>query len=430
MANSNAAMNSLEKFNQALLKINKCNLIDQGNLEEALKFITEVAAETLGVARASLWVYNSDRTAIICKDLYEANKHSHSAGLELLEKDFPRYFKFIREERTLSAHNAQTDPATSEFTESYLKPLGIVSMIDAPVRINGEMMGIVCHEHVGQPRQWSVEDETFAGAIADYVGRAFESFQRNEALVELKVRQQQITQSAKMAALGEMAGGIAHEINNPLQVLVTAAENLMELADQEEVDKDYLRKMSQMVMKTAMRIEKTVKGLRFFARENSKDGKDTVDLKTIIDDTLAFCRERMITHGVQLDVQIPEGSMLIYSNPVGISQVLLNLLNNAYDAIVETEAPWIQVVAERKGDRVLISVTDSGSGLPQEIKDRIMEPFFTTKPLGKGTGLGLSVSKGIVESHSGRLFIDDNCPNTRFVIDIPGDIPEELQRAA
>jgi signal transduction histidine kinase len=416
---------SLEKFNSALLKINKCNFVDRGNLEQALHFITEVAAETMGVARVSVWTYNDDRSAIICRNLFELDKNLHSSGLELYRKDFPRYFAFLKEERSLAAHDARIDPATSEFAEVYLKPLGIVSMLDAPIRINGELMGVVCQEQIGRLRHWSIEEETFAGAIADYVGRAFESFQRNEALSELKIRQLQITQSAKMAALGEMAGGIAHEINNPLQVLVTAAENLMELSDSKEVDKAYLKKMSQMVMKTAMRIEKTVKGLRFFARENSKDGKDMVDLKNIIEDTLSFCRERMITHGVQLEVNIPDEAMVIYSNPVGISQVVLNLLNNAYDAVVESEGPWIRVSAERTpGGQVLVMVTDSGHGLPPEIKDRIMEPFFTTKAFGKGTGLGLSVSKGIIESHQGRLFLDDNCPNTRFVIELPGDLPE------
>ncbi|MCB0408081.1 MAG: GAF domain-containing protein, partial [Bdellovibrionales bacterium] len=203
---------SLVKFNEALLKLNKSNFVDRGSITEALHFITEVAAESLNIDRASIWLYNEDQSAIICSDLFEKSKQLHSSGVELFKKDFPKYFEYLQEERTLPASNAHTDPATFEFSEVYLKPLGINSMLDAPIRINGIVMGVVCNEHIGDFHTWTVEEQTFAGAIADYVGRAYESFERFEALQKIKEQQIQITQSAKFAALGEMAGGIAHEI--------------------------------------------------------------------------------------------------------------------------------------------------------------------------------------------------------------------------
>jgi C4-dicarboxylate-specific signal transduction histidine kinase len=105
--------------------------------------------------------------------------------------------------------------------------------------------------------------------------------------------------------------------------------------------------------------------------------------------------------------------------PVQLSQVFLNLLNNAFDAIEGAPSPWIRVELYSEDDFIEVSVTDSGPGVAKEIRSRIMEPFFTTKPLGKGTGLGLSVSAGIMKAHHGSLFLDETSPNTRFVVRMP-----------
>ena len=105
--------------------------------------------------------------------------------------------------------------------------------------------------------------------------------------------------------------------------------------------------------------------------------------------------------------------------PNEVSQVLLNLLNNSYDAVEELEDKWIQVVTSIKNDKVCISVIDSGNGISQEIANEIMQPFFTTKPIGKGTGLGLSISKNLLESQQGELIIDHESANTKFDILLP-----------
>jgi C4-dicarboxylate-specific signal transduction histidine kinase len=105
--------------------------------------------------------------------------------------------------------------------------------------------------------------------------------------------------------------------------------------------------------------------------------------------------------------------------------VLLNLLNNAFDAVCDLPKPWVQVEANAVGNHVEISVTDSGSGIPAEIRNRIMQPFFTTKEAGKGTGLGLSISHGIASEHGGKLYIDEQSPHTRFVLVLPSRQEEE-----
>lgn len=134
--------------------------------------ITEAAAKTLDVARASIWFYDKGKTGITCIDLFEKGPNKHSDGVVLAAKDFPSYFRGLLEERTIAADDAHTHPMTREFSEVYLKPLGINSMLDVPIWVEGEMVGVVCHEHVGPTRKWTADEENFAylmGTIAALV---------------------------------------------------------------------------------------------------------------------------------------------------------------------------------------------------------------------------------------------------------------------
>jgi two-component system sensor histidine kinase/response regulator len=131
--------------------------------------VTEAAARTLDVARASIWFYDQAKSGITCIDLYEKDAKKHSDGVSLAAKDFPAYFRGLLEERTIAADDAHTHPMTREFSQVYLTPLGINSMLDVPIWVEGEMVGVVCHEHVGPARTWTPDEENFAylmGTIA------------------------------------------------------------------------------------------------------------------------------------------------------------------------------------------------------------------------------------------------------------------------
>ena len=140
-----------------------------------------------------------------------------------------------------------------------------------------------------------------------------------------------------------------------------------------------------------------------------------------MNDTLALCSERFKAHGVNLQVEDLREDISFAGRPVQISQVLLNLLNNAHDAIEALAEKWIKVSFKNLEDRIRICVIDSGSGIPENVREKMMQPFFTTKAIGKGTGLGLSVSKGIIDEHQGVLTVDHTCPNTCFVIELSKD---------
>lgn len=237
------------------------------------------------------------------------------------------------------------------------------------------------------------------------------------------IREQQtlLITSSKMSALGEMAGGVAHEINTPLAVISMRVEQMEECLRDGDLDAlDFMNSLT-VIKKVTNRIASIVSGLRYFAREGLRAVAQNAKVSIIIEETLSFCRERFANHGVQLEIENDDfyDSLEVQCRAVEISQVILNLLNNAYDAIQSLNNRWIRISVFDRGEFVEISVTDSGSGIPKDLQDRIMQPFFTTKDIGKGTGLGLSISKGIIDTHQGKLYLDSNSPNTKFTLLLP-----------
>ncbi|WP_413581611.1 sensor histidine kinase [Bdellovibrio sp. HCB288] len=224
--------------------------------------------------------------------------------------------------------------------------------------------------------------------------------------------------SAKLASLGEMAGGIAHEINTPLNVILLSAEQQMELMEDPQLNKSLMKESIEKVQSTTNRIAAIVRGLRTFARDGAKDPIEPVPLQMLIDNTLSLCYEKFKLNNVDLRLP-PVTDLVLHCRPVQISQVLLNLLNNAFEAIRELPEKWIAIEIKDLGEIIEIRITDSGSGIPAEIQAEIFRPFYTTKEIGKGTGLGLSISRGLIEAHHGQLFVDTNHQQTSFVIHLP-----------
>jgi hypothetical protein len=177
---------TLKKQNEVLLKLTKSETIDSGDLEASVKEITEAATEALGCERSSVWFYTEDNHSIRSMDLFQKAQILHSSGAELFAKDFPAYFKYLSEERVLGADNAHTDPSTHEFSKAYLTPLNIKSMLDAPIRLHGKMVGVICNETVGEFRNWTQEELNFSASLADLISRAIEAQIRKKAEDEIK----------------------------------------------------------------------------------------------------------------------------------------------------------------------------------------------------------------------------------------------------
>jgi C4-dicarboxylate-specific signal transduction histidine kinase len=238
--------------------------------------------------------------------------------------------------------------------------------------------------------------------------------EKAQLLIEAEMK---LMNSAKMSALGEMAGGVAHEINTPLATILLIADQQMERPPEDLMDFESTQGAFKTVAKAAQHISKIVQGLRFFSRDSSVDPFINTDVAKVVDDTVLLCAERFKTHGLRLEVE--KTSVFVSCRPVQIAQVLLNLLNNSFHAVQTQSDKWIRVSVKDNNGSVEISVTDSGSGIAPEVRSKIFQPFFTTKDVGEGTGLGLSISKGIVESHKGTLTLEEKSPHTCFLLRIP-----------
>lgn len=229
---------------------------------------------------------------------------------------------------------------------------------------------------------------------------------------------QMLLESSKFVALGQMAGGVAHEINNPLTIIQGYCEGLtIQLAKPDRDEKKIIQYI-ETIQKGTFRISGIVKGLLSFSREAKQDPAKDENLCDLIDETLFFSSERFKLLDIRLEIDIPK-ELIVHCRATQLSQVLVNLLNNGADAISELSDKWMRIEATEEASHVVVAVTDSGPGIDLEAQKRLFDPFFSTKEVGKGTGLGLSVSKGILESHGGSLEIDNGSPNTRFVLRIP-----------
>lgn len=234
----------------------------------------------------------------------------------------------------------------------------------------------------------------------------------------LKKQTMMMIQSAKMSTLGEMASGIAHEINNPLTIIQGTIHLVKKMIAGPDYNPDMVLEKLDRVETTTVRISKIIKGLLHFSRDTVDSKLEQVRLKDIINDTIDMCSERLRLNDIELRLEL-KTDVMIECKPIQISQALLNLINNSYDAILGSNEAWIKISLDNEGEKILLSVTDSGQGIREDIVDKVLQPFFTTKEPGKGTGLGLSISKGLIETHGGDLYYDKNSKNTKFSIRLP-----------
>ncbi len=171
---------------KALAALMHSEALSRGDVAGALQLVTEIASQVLRVERASVWRFREDRGALECVDLFQRTPRRHDEGGTLVASSNPRYFDALAEERSIAVADALADPRTTDFAEDYLRRHGISAMLDAPVFVRGNMVGVVCHEHVGEKRSWQPWEELVAGSIADFVALALEAAERNLAKQQLE----------------------------------------------------------------------------------------------------------------------------------------------------------------------------------------------------------------------------------------------------
>ena len=282
--------------------------------------------------------------------------------------------------------------------------------------------------------------------IANYSSIAIdnaESYETlNETLGQLQATQKQLIQSEKMASLGELTAGIAHEIQNPLNFVNNFSEVNTELIDEagQEIDKgnineakiilNDIRENEQKINHHGKRADAIVKGMLQHSRSSS-GVKEPTDINALCDEYLRLsyhglrAKDKSFNATMKTDFDASIGNINII--PQDIGRVVLNLLTNAFYVVdekkksgIENYEPTVSINTKKVGDKVLISVSDNGNGIPQKVLDKIFQPFFTTKPTGQGTGLGLSLSYDIIKAHGGEIKVETKeGEGTEFTIILP-----------
>ncbi len=309
--------------------------------------------------------------------------------------------------------------------------------------------------YVGNTVQLGEEEIKLIQSVADAFSTAYaryEDFNRLEAakqqvdktLVDLKQAQQQLVQSEKMASLGELTAGIAHEIQNPLNFVNNFSEVSNELIDEmmEEVAKGNYEEVKAIADDVKQNLEKInhhgkradgiVKGMLQHSRSSSAT-KEPTDINKLADEYLRLAyhglRAKDKTFNAIMKTEYDENIGKISLIPQDIGRVVLNLITNAFYVVTEKKnqqsngyEPTVTVSTKKDGDKVLVSVKDNGNGIPQKVLDKIFQPFFTTKPTGQGTGLGLSLSYDIVKAHGGELKVETaEGEGSEFTIQLPAN---------
>jgi len=385
-----------------------------GDLRGFQVLATRTAARLLGVERMSIWFFREDRKVLRCEHLYELTPDRHSSGQQLLASEFPRYFRALEEGRTVAADDAHTDPATSEFSALYLVPEGINSMLDAPIRRGGEVVGVVCHEHVGPRRTWTSDECEFAASLADFVARELEAHERRQAEAALRSAQQELlrqqwqatqqvedqlarakdelVRQTRLATVGQVAASIAHELRNPLEAIDKAEYSLSrQLRDGPTRVARYLE-----IIRHEVRAADAIVSDLLEASAAKLPLKQAVPLAEAVREAFGRVKD---TDAVRLRLDFLPDPFLVQADAGQLRQVLSNLFSNAVDAMDRKGKIFVQ--ARRADGFDIVTIRDDGAGVSREVGQRVFEPLFTTK--AKGTGLGLSICRQIVEGHGGTI---------------------------
>jgi signal transduction histidine kinase len=396
-------------YESARLRLARLRVDGGASLRPAFQEAARLAANTLGVERVSIWLFVENRSAIRCYELYERVRDEHSEGFVLHRHAYPAYFDALEHQRAIAAEDARTHEATREFRASYLEPLDIHSMLDAPIFQGGEVAGVVCHETIGHRRAWSPEDCAFAASVADAVALQVEAAARHDAETALEAHEAYVFELRKMEALGRLAAGVAHDFRNILSVVLGHAR----LIEGDGGATDRIKEQAQRIVSAADRGVELTKELTVCGREDTSEEKaHAVRVPQVVEQ---FKDVMTQTVGRKIDLVIEPATTPGWAliSPSRLERVVLNLVANARDAMpsggtitLATTEKKVAGGAGPPGAYVVLEVRDDGRGMDEEIRRHIFEPFFTTKHADTNAGLGLSVVYRIVEACGGFLHVE------------------------
>jgi signal transduction histidine kinase len=399
------------------------------DLEKVLNRIVEAAVFVTGAEEGSLLLVDKHTGELYLR-----------AARNLGEK-FARGFR-LKVEQSIAGQVVKTGQPILQSTqeEETLKVKTgylVKSLLNVPLKAKDEVIGVLTVNNKLSPRPFTDNDVHLLSALADYAtiaivnAQLYEEIKRwgeelehkvEERTQELRATQEQLLQSEKLASIGQLAAGVAHEINNPMGVILGFAQGILKTLPEDNP----LRKPLTTMEKESLRCKRIVQNLLDFARHSEPTPSPT-NINELIDSFCDLVEHQTSLQNIKLVKGYDPALPSIMADPNQLQQVFINIMLNAYQAM--PEGGTLHITTRTVGSELQVIFADTGTGIPPESIQNIFDPFFTTKEVGEGTGLGLSVSYGIVKAHGGDIEVESQVgKGTTFIIKLPLDKSEGDER--
>ena len=393
--------------NVALVTLARNKALNRGDLKAALREIMEVSAQTLEISRSSVWLYDDTGSTLQCLDLFERDINLHSEGFKLPATKAPSYFRALAKDQAIIARDVYQDPRMRELTEFYFAPLDIISLLDTPIRLGGQIIGVMCLEVTRIPRDWTFQEQNFAVSLTDLISLAIEAKERKRA---------EVANLAKSQFLGKMS----HELKTPLNAVLGFTQLLIRNPFLEhKTQQEYL----EIIRRTGESLLSSINDVLEMSKIETgqvayqEKGFDLFDLLNSVEQMFA---SQALSKGLRFTIEkrsdIPQ---YVKTDEKKLSQVLMNLLGNA---IKYTYQGFVRMKVGCKDDKLLLEIEDSSPGIALEEIELIFEAFAQTetgKKSQQGMGLGLAISREFVWLMGGDISVSSEVgKGTNFKFDI------------
>lgn len=407
------------------------DLVHLKGLNNLITYIEETITDTLYPQGVGIFIYN------------ESKKTYVAAGKAATEKQAPEFDgknEFLRwlnkNNRIVYGEFIEIDPVFADVKEAakdYFRATG--AMVAVPLILNEQLLGVINLEKKVNLGRYNALDFHFLtmlrnqSAIAISNSLIYQNIEEqvNRRTEELVAVQKQLVQAEKLATVGTLSGGVAHEINNPLTAILTNVQMLLGLNGKDDVQAD--RESLELIEEATQRCRTIVQKLMAYAKKPLESGElSRIDLSDVLAKVIAFLGYQLEQDNVRIVTDVAEGDYPVMGNHNEMEQVLTNIVLNARDAIVRTgKKGCIRISLSKNENRLRMEIRDEGEGIPQDVMAKIFDPFFTTKDVGKGLGLGLSICQAIIEKHKGQIAVKSQ-PGRGAVFTV--DLPRASQVAA
>jgi len=404
-------------YQKALVELGKHAYED---LTVVMKRLTEQAAKSLSLERVSIWFMDEAARELVCQDLYQQSDNSHESDHRLTAADYPAYFQAVASSRVLTAHHAQEDPRTREFKQDYLEPLGITSMMDVAIRLHGKMLGVVCCEHVGAAKEWTLEEQDFATSLADMIALQMEASERRKAERALARVNKHLAETVRELRrsnkeLQDFAYVTAHDLKAPLRGIGTLTDwitvDYAEKFDEEGQEQLHLLKGR------VSRMSELIDGILHYS-EIGRTAKclERVDLSALLPEIIS-----QVAPPENIEITVDDHLPTVVFERIRLIQVFQNLVSNAIKYMDKPQGR-VRIGCRTDAESWTFHVADNGPGIQEKYFEKIFQMFqtLTRRDEVESTGIGLSVVKKIIELHGGVIWVESKVgEGTTFFFTLP-----------